>query len=295
MNLLLQTSPQFLHRFSDEAPSILSGEDFLPPPGEAYCTLIGEGRYGQIYLAQYSRDNSQVIIKLHKRPDTLKHILHECSIGSVVSQMGCSPKFIGLLKMSREGYHKMNPKFNRFASVFEFVPVLPSERVSMSLKEAIIEGENNNPLLTRDQWYEAAYQMVDITDTLSKEDVYHGDIQASNILVQFVNDEFSVKLIDFGLSVDKHTVRKNKDKPMMTAAQLEKSSQYDPELQRCTRPLPTSDLYSVMRTFEKVGQKLKIKPLSALGKTYTSLPIEERFGHEEVKKRLLKLKAEFLH
>lgn len=139
--------------------------------------LLGEGRYGIVYLA-VDEDKHKYVVKqlkkemIKKRENNL--IYEELSLKKL--QHPYFPKFISRFKDNdREGY------ILEYIEGEVFEDILRKERYQFS----------------REEIYEVCGQLIDMVEILHSYKIIHGDIRLPNIIRK---DNKELSLIDFGLS-----------------------------------------------------------------------------------------------
>ena len=139
--------------------------------------IIGEGRYGIVYLAENSESLKFVIkqLKTDMLEKTKKKLFYEM-------------KF--LKKLDDNRFPKFIEEFN-----IDNIPYYVLE---------YIEGNDFHDILTyneyefsRDEIYQIAGEIIDIIYTLQENNIVHRDIRTSNVIA---NPDRGLVLIDFGLA-----------------------------------------------------------------------------------------------
>lgn len=145
--------------------------------GYSIMKIIGEGRYGIVYLAKNDKDEKVVVKQLKKNmlKETREKLFYEEQILKVLDYQEF-PKFISKFNDdSREGY------------ILEYVEGRVFEDI------LAIDGYK----FTKDEIYKIATQLLDIVDILHNNNIVHRDIRLPNVIVKRDN---SLALIDFGLA-----------------------------------------------------------------------------------------------
>lgn len=289
MNIVLEKFPFIAARFPHGPPEVKSGNMFATVMVGTAPVIIGKGGNAEVYLAQDHKGN-HVVIKLHHSRAILLDILKECGITNYVAEtFGFTPAFRGILRLNDEGI-ALFPDKCPFASIFDFVAISPGAKVQLTLNEAVVQTLKGNAILNREKCLDIALQLTDILAQLSSHKISHVDIKEDNLLLQFQGGKPILKVIDFGLSKDRHS-RINHTKPLVDAAGILKCPWLAPELQQLSQPLPTSDLYSAMWTIRNVASDIKFKHLKELADEYCNLPHNNRLNHQEVRQYLTALQA----
>lgn len=145
--------------------------------GYSIMKIIGEGRYGIVYLAKNDKDEKVVVKQLKKNmlKETKEKLFYEEQILKELDYQEF-PKFISKFNDdSREGY------------ILEYVEGRVFEDI------LAIDGYK----FTKDEIYKIATQLLDIVDILHNNNIVHRDIRLPNVIVKRDN---SLALIDFGLA-----------------------------------------------------------------------------------------------
>lgn len=139
--------------------------------------LLGEGRYGIVYLAVDEDKNKYVVKQLKKemiKKSANKLFYEELSLKKL--QHPYFPKFISSFKdKDREGY------ILEYIEGVVFEDILRKERYQFSRKEI----------------YEVCDQLLDLVEILHQKNIVHRDIRLPNIIRK---DNNVLSLIDFGLA-----------------------------------------------------------------------------------------------
>ena len=138
--------------------------------------LLGEGRYGIVYLAVDEDKNKYVVKQLKKKmikKSKDKLFYEELSLKKL--QHPYFPKFISRFKdKDREGY------ILEYIEGVVFEDILRKERYQFN----------------REEIYEICSQLLDMVEILHSYNIVHGDIRLPNIIRK---DNKELTLIDFGL------------------------------------------------------------------------------------------------
>lgn len=139
--------------------------------------LLGEGRYGIVYLAEDKNKNKYVVKQLKKKmikKSENKLFYEEMTLKKL--QHPYFPKFISRFKdKDREGY------------ILEYIEGV--------VFEDILRKESYQ--FNREEIYEVCGQLLDIVEILHSYNIVHGDIRLPNIIRR---DNKELTLIDFGLA-----------------------------------------------------------------------------------------------
>ncbi|HHV08793.1 MAG TPA: protein kinase family protein [Clostridiales bacterium] len=139
--------------------------------------LLGEGRYGIVYLAVDGENNQYVVKQLKK--DMMKKSGNKLFYEEMVLrklQHPCFPKFISNFKDgTREGY------------ILEYM--------EGEVFEDILQKEGHQ--FSREEIYEICGQLLDIIEVLHGCGIVHRDIRLPNVIRK---DNKELSLIDFGLA-----------------------------------------------------------------------------------------------
>lgn len=145
--------------------------------GYTVTKLIGEGRYGIVYLAINNKGEKYVIKQLKKKmlKKTREKLFYEESILSILD----------------------DPKFPKFVSKFK-------DKYREGYILGYIEGKVFEDLLARDRYvfkkseiYEIATKLLDLAVILHNKNIVHRDIRLANVIIK---DNNELALIDFGLA-----------------------------------------------------------------------------------------------
>ena len=145
--------------------------------GYSILNIIGEGRYGIVYLAINNKNEKCVIKQLKK--DMLKKTREKLFYEEQILQ------------------DLNNPKFPRFISKFK-------DKYREGYILEYIEGRVFEDLLAEDEYkfskddiYKVCSQLLEIVEVLHKNNIVHRDIRLPNVILK-ENEELA--LIDFGLA-----------------------------------------------------------------------------------------------
>lgn len=145
--------------------------------GYSIVKIIGEGRYGIVYLA-INEKNEKCVIKQLKNDmlkETREKLFYEEQILKSLNYVGF-PKFISNFKDKyREGY------------ILEYVEGKVFEDI------LTIEGYK----FTKDEIYKIGSQLLELVEILHNNNIVHRDIRLPNVIVKENKD---LVLIDFGLA-----------------------------------------------------------------------------------------------
>ena len=145
--------------------------------GYSILKVIGEGRYGIVYLAANDKREKRVIKQLKKNmlKDTRKKLFYEEKILKALD----------------------NPKFPKFISKFN-----DQDREGYILE--YIEGKVFEDLLAIDEYefnkdeiYKIGWQLLELVEILHNNGIVHRDIRLPNVILKKNKD---IALIDFGLA-----------------------------------------------------------------------------------------------
>lgn len=158
--------------------------------GYSILKIIGEGRYGIVYLAINDKDEKVVIkqLKIEMLESTRKKLFYEKQVLQSLNNQSF-PKFISEFKdEDREGY------------ILEYI----EGRVF----EDILESDGY--VFTRADIYKICGQLIDLIEALYNNNIVHRDIRLPNVIVK---DDDELVLIDFGLArfIDKKRYVKKMD------------------------------------------------------------------------------------
>ncbi|KXL54011.1 serine/threonine-protein kinase PknB [Anaerotignum neopropionicum] len=139
--------------------------------------ILGEGRYGIVYLAKNTKDE-KCIIKLLKK-DMLKKSKSKLFYEQEILKSLNSPKFPQFIE-----YLEID---NLPAYVLEYIPGIVFEDLLA----------DDSYLFRKEQIFEIAIQLVEIISILQQNNIVHRDIRPPNVLIKENQD---IVLIDFGLA-----------------------------------------------------------------------------------------------
>lgn len=145
--------------------------------GYSILKIIGEGRYGIVYLAKNDTDEKAVIKQLKKDmlKKTRKKLFYEKKILQSLDDPRF-PKFIGEFKdRFRQGY------------ILEYIDGV--------VFEDLLARDNHR--FTKEEIYNIAGQLLDIVEVLHNNNIVHRDIRMPNVILKENNQ---LALIDFGLA-----------------------------------------------------------------------------------------------
>jgi len=158
--------------------------------GYSILDLIGEGRYGIVYLAENEKGEKCVIKQLKKK--TLKQskekLFYEQQILKQLNNP-CFPKFISTFKDEfREGY------------ILEYI--------DGKVFEDLVAADRH--VFSREEKYDTARQLLNMIEILHNSNIVHRDIRLPNVILKENNE---LALIDFGLArfIDNHRYVKEQD------------------------------------------------------------------------------------
>ncbi|MDD4844326.1 MAG: protein kinase [Anaerotignum sp.] len=139
--------------------------------------ILGEGRYGIVYLAENTKEE-KCIIKLLKKEmlkSSKKKLFYEQEI---LKRLNSSkfPKFIEYLEID-----------NLPAYVLEYIPGIVFEDLLA----------DDSYMFSKAQIYEIAAQLIEIISVLQQNNIVHRDIRPPNVMMKENQD---IVLIDFGLA-----------------------------------------------------------------------------------------------
>lgn len=139
--------------------------------------IIGEGRYGIVYLAQDYALNKYVLkqLKSDMIEITRKKLFYEEDILKKLNDVRF-PKFVENLNYEDNQIYVLE-----YLDGKDFEVLLSDEEYKFN----------------RDEIYDIAEQLIDIVDTLQNKGIIHRDLRTPNLLL---DPEHKLKLIDFGLS-----------------------------------------------------------------------------------------------
>ena len=145
--------------------------------GYSITQLIGEGRYGIVYLAE-TYDSKKVVIKQLKPKmlnSTREKLFYEEALLKKLDSP-CFPKFIQKFKHSgQEGY------------ILEYI----KGRV---FEDLLAQDDHH---FTKQEIYEVAFKILDLIAILQENNIVHRDIRLPNVII---SEDNNLVLIDFGLA-----------------------------------------------------------------------------------------------
>lgn len=145
--------------------------------GYSILKIIGEGRYGIVYLAVNDKHEKCVIKQLKKDmlDDTREKLFYEEKILKTLDNPSF-PKFISKFKdEDREGY------------ILEYI--------EGKVFEDLLVIDNYE--FTRDEIYKIGQQLLELVEILHNNGIVHRDIRLPNVILKENKD---IALIDFGLA-----------------------------------------------------------------------------------------------
>ena len=154
----------------------------MPDLGSEYEVqeVLGEGGMGKVYLAVKSDTKEKVAVKVLRD----KYSFDEQAAKRFEQEVEAVSNLDhpNLAKVIDHGKSKQNQLY----MVMEYVP-------GRSLDRILIRGKR----LTQDQVLKIMFQLCDVLEEAHENGVVHRDIKPSNVIV---DEELSVKLIDFGIA-----------------------------------------------------------------------------------------------
>ena len=263
-------------------------EETIPP---LFCgTLfqvvanLGNGVYGRAVLAKYIPTNKMVVVKIplqvEERPNyieqMLKEFMYQERAYNALKGMACTaPEPLGFMRMRSHSV----PQGFIYLSVSEFMSVQPNVQCTLTLRKALHEHQQGRSILDKNEWMTLIQDIIDATNILQRNGISHNDIKDDNIMVHYGMDvRPKAVLIDYGISSSLTSTS--------TGAYLqfpEEGSIYDkhnaPEL-FLQQPMHTSDLYSVGRLSQLIGNYLGIAEVQTVADQFCRVPFTHRQGHQ---------------
>ncbi len=145
--------------------------------GYSILNIIGEGRYGIVYLAINNKNEKCVIKQLKK--DMLKKTREKLFYEEQILQDLNNPKFPKFISKFKDKY--------REGYILEYI----EGRV---FEDLLAEDEYK---FSKDDIYKVCSQLLEIVEVLHKNNIVHRDIRLPNVILK-ENEELA--LIDFGLA-----------------------------------------------------------------------------------------------
>ena len=145
--------------------------------GYSILNIIGEGRYGIVYLAINNKNEKCVIKQLKK--DMLKKTRQKLFYEEQILQDLDNPKFPKFISKFKDKY--------REGYILEYI----EGRV---FEDLLAEDEYK---FSKDEIYKVCSQLLEIVEVLHKNNIVHRDIRLPNVILK-ENEELA--LIDFGLA-----------------------------------------------------------------------------------------------
>jgi len=166
--------------------------------------MLGEGSFGQIYVAYDLKTKEEYAVKLEKIIPGMKSLLEN------EAYLLCHIKAFGLPEMKTFGY---NSKYN----------ILIMELLGPSLENLF---EKNNKKLSIKTSCMLGIQMIDRIEYIHSKKIIHRDIKPDNFLIGRGNNSHIVYILDFGLSKKYWSSKKNKHIPFCTNKKLTGTARY---------------------------------------------------------------------
>ena len=269
--------------FGRRSPDLLSGSRYH------VLSSIGQGSYGRVILAQDINTLEKVVVKIPLNFDgsvesmrsMLLEFMHQEQAHNLLQGTKCtSPRPIGFIRIVNQSL----PLGYNILTVSEFVPVVPDARCTLTMTRAVQEHVRGNPLLEKDDWLDVILALIDATDTLHRNDMYHNDIKLDNIMLRLEPDNKPRPvLIDFGLASSYNSFDRQLFQSCRDSVDIY-NHHNAPETFLQLQPIATSDLYSVARTMELIGQFLKLPVVRKTAEQYCKMSPETRTQHVGFKK-----------
>ena len=263
--------------FGTRKPDLLCGARYRA------LSYIGEGSYGKVLLARdiYSSENVVVKIPLANKVndnyirDMLNEFMYQEKAHSLLKGTKCSaPQPKGVIRIINNtvsfGYI--------YLSVSEYIPIVHDARCTLTIYDAMVTHMRGKPLLKKEEWKDVLLALIDTTERLQENDVYHNDIKSDNVMLYFDDsNKPSPVLIDYGLSSTKKSLKKQ-----LYAHEINVFNDRNaPELFLDLQPSSTSDLYSLARMIEDIGHDLAFPDVKQLAAQYCKEPFRERPKHSQ--------------
>ncbi len=224
---------------------------------------LGEGGMGVVYLVRHIETNYEYAFKIARPQMTphenqIKRFLREASYGSKV-------KHINIVRHYPAGYSQGN----FFYIPMEYVPGLDFKNFLIRLKRP----------LTLQESFQFFFPILDGLECLHQNKIIHRDIKPANILLTKQNNQWVVKISDFGLA-------KNLEETGLSGLTMSNCAMGTPDYlppEQCSNAKKAdyrSDIYSLGATFYNLLTRCKIyKPSNS--HIYTKIMVESPIDLKE--------------
>lgn len=270
--LLMQHKTEFLN---------ISNFSILTKFGSAIC--IGTGASGTMVLAANKTSAELVAFKLQKVSS--RTILQEFVMQSKAQQVldDRVPKMMGIACLKATS--NLTKNYNRLVLVSEYCSICKNVPVAMTLENALLLRDDGQMIMSKKQWGDFILAMMDDVSTLQTNNLYHLDLKPDNILIRLQNGTFQHVFIDYGLT---KTGNGSQCSPMFNSPDPSRFPQIDPQLFTTSKPLPTSDVYSILYSIGFIGDSAG-KDLATAAYYYRQTPPSKRWNFKRIRELLRKI------
>ena len=269
--------------FGTRTPDLICGARYRA------LSYIGEGSYGVVLLARDIYTSENVIVKIPLASndddgyirDMLKEFMYQEKAHNLLKGTKCAaPQPKGFIRI----VDNTVPLGYTYLSVSEFIPIVEDARCTLSIYDAMETHVKGNPVLKKEEWKNVLLALIDATETLQKNDIYHNDIKSDNVMLYFdENNKPSPVLIDFGLSSTKKSL--NREIYKQHRLKINIFDNYNaPELFLELKPSATSDVYSVARMIQNIGHHLDFSEVKGIALCYCQDSYRERQSHSKFRR-----------
>lgn len=225
--------------------------------------------------------------KSHVSDQDMRCFLMELGVQNYVNKvLGSAPKLEGILYLDMETRTRMGVNCP-YAAVSELAGAYPGLPYTLSVDDALMTRRVGNPILSREEWMDVIARMAHLTNNLQKIQVFHLDIKADNVLLQFRDGKVVPTLIDFGNAMFQSSERST---PSYSLFDVQCFAQIAPEMAERVNPCSTSDLYSVIQIAEEVAETLPCKHLLNVAEHFQDAEVDERPNHRDIIQHVERIK-----
>ncbi|XP_013405919.1 high affinity nerve growth factor receptor [Lingula anatina] len=236
-SLVVEDVPKFLP---------LTCLDFLRRGFFSTRLLLGEGRFGKVFLGKENTSGSLVAIKVFKKATEFECAVRETRILAALSETGIVPKFFGLVDLSNVRFGWMRGHLN-VGAVVQFVGDTMKQR-TITLYSAIT-ASRRQPVNVRNMlhWARLMQKLAVKLAKLHKLGLCFNDLHLKNIvLTGAIQQDPDVYLVDVGkvsFSNSQHAYR-HYVIPRLRQLYKRRFPQHGPEIWEGQKFSTKSDVYS---------------------------------------------------
>ena len=248
---------------------------------ETYA-IISNTAQKKIILAKHSSSGEKVVIKIPEVQDAdgvkrvFKEYLLQCQAYQALEDSACSvAQPLGLMALKDDRGQLT------FCLVTRFCSYLPGGDGILTMFQAM-KHVVEHPQVSIREFTGWALDMIKALQVLQRADIYHNDLSAYNILLQYYNNTFHPVFTSFGNSSrqDNHMLIQRGQTSYYNKAE-HRSVFTAPELFETTEIHETSDLYAIGKVLQGVALQLRMRKLGDYLDVFLRKAAHLRPGHED--------------